>query len=86
MNVYRIKLALTGVSPMVWRRFRIAGDTSLAGLHFIIQIAQGWDDDYLHQFHIHGKDFGLNKPGAYSFPDDSRQVVMDDFEFDIGAS
>ena len=69
---------------MVWRRFRIAGDTSLAELHFIIQIAQGWDDDYLHQFHIYGRDYGLSKPGACGFPDNSRQVLIDDFEFDIG--
>ncbi|HHQ9538258.1 plasmid pRiA4b ORF-3 family protein [Escherichia coli] len=27
---------------MVWRRLRIAADTSLAALHFIIQIIQGW--------------------------------------------
>ncbi|MFV8908416.1 hypothetical protein ABQ333_24645 [Serratia fonticola] len=37
---------------MVWRRLRIAADTSLAALHFIFQILLGWGDDYLHQFHI----------------------------------
>jgi hypothetical protein len=42
---------------MVWRRLRIAADTSLAAPHYIIQIVQGWDDDYLHQFHIYGKDY-----------------------------
>ncbi|EPK5355504.1 plasmid pRiA4b ORF-3 family protein, partial [Escherichia coli] len=26
---------------MVWRRLRIAADTSLAALHFIFQIVQG---------------------------------------------
>lgn len=41
---------------MVWRRFRLNGDTSLAALHTIIQIAQGWEDKYLHRFHIYGKD------------------------------
>ena len=34
---------------MVWRRLRIAADTSLAALHFIFQIVQGWGDDHLHQ-------------------------------------
>ncbi|EKM4843430.1 plasmid pRiA4b ORF-3 family protein, partial [Salmonella enterica] len=42
MKVYVIKIAVRGVSPMVWRRLRIAADTSLAALHFIIQIIQGW--------------------------------------------
>ncbi|MUN04678.1 hypothetical protein GNZ04_20820 [Escherichia coli] len=54
MKVYVIKIAVRGVSPMVWRRLRIAADTSLAALHFIIQIIQGWGDDHLHQFHIYG--------------------------------
>ncbi|WP_235784865.1 plasmid pRiA4b ORF-3 family protein [Serratia fonticola] len=36
---------------MVWRRLRIAADTSLAALHYIIQIVQGWGNDHLHQFH-----------------------------------
>nr|WP_260833691.1 plasmid pRiA4b ORF-3 family protein [Yersinia wautersii] len=27
---------------MVWRRLRIAADTSVAALHFIFQIVQGW--------------------------------------------
>ncbi|MDV5570767.1 hypothetical protein QM058_28515 [Klebsiella pneumoniae] len=45
---------------MVWRRLRIAADTSLAALHFIFQIVQGWGDDHLHQFHIYGKDYGIS--------------------------
>ncbi|UJC63360.1 hypothetical protein J0660_25745 (plasmid) [Salmonella enterica subsp. enterica serovar Agona] len=55
MKIYVIKIAVHGVSPMVWRRLRIAADTSLAALHFIFQIVQGWGDDHLHQFHIYGK-------------------------------
>ncbi|EAB4450261.1 hypothetical protein EW183_22220 [Salmonella enterica] len=42
---------------MVWRRLRVAADTSLAALHFIIRIIQGWGDDHLHQFHIYGKGY-----------------------------
>lgn len=61
MKVYVIKIAVRGVSPMVWRRLRIAADTSLAALHFIIQIIQGWGDDHLHQFHIYGKDYGIQQ-------------------------
>ncbi|WP_416240649.1 IS1096 element passenger TnpR family protein, partial [Klebsiella pneumoniae] len=38
MKIYVIKIAVHGVSPMVWRRLRIAADTSLAALHFIFQI------------------------------------------------
>ncbi|WP_368666831.1 hypothetical protein [Xenorhabdus sp. PB62.4] len=49
MKSYVVKVALRGISPMVWRQFRLSGETSLAALYYIIQIAQGWQDDHLHQ-------------------------------------
>ncbi|MFT8259203.1 MAG: plasmid pRiA4b ORF-3 family protein (plasmid) [Candidatus Symbiodolus clandestinus] len=85
MKAYTIKVALRGVSPMVWRRFSVTADMSLACLHYIIQIAQGWNDEYLHQFHIYGKDYGIAYEGGISFSDDPYQVVLDDFGFDVGA-
>jgi hypothetical protein len=69
---------------MIWRRFKVAGNTSLASLHYIIQIGQGWTDDYLHQFHIYGKDYGIAHNGGLSFSDNPHQVALDDFQFDIG--
>ncbi|EEK4519700.1 hypothetical protein GNM61_25020 [Salmonella enterica] len=33
---------------MIWHRLRISANTSLAALHYIIQIVQGWGDDYPH--------------------------------------
>ena len=38
MKFYSIKIALHGVSPMIWRRLSLPGKTSLAQLHHIIQI------------------------------------------------
>ncbi len=38
MKAYIVKMALCGVSPMVWHRFRLSGETSLAGFYFIIHI------------------------------------------------
>ncbi|MBD1559938.1 plasmid pRiA4b ORF-3 family protein [Vibrio sp. S9_S30] len=84
MKIYSIKVALCGVSPMIWRRLRIAGNTSLASLHYIIQITQGWDDEHLHQFHIYGKDYGISYSGGLSFSDNANKVYIDDFKFDVG--
>lgn len=84
MKIYAIKVALRGVSPMIWRRLRIGGNTSLASLHYIIQITQGWSDDHLHLFHIYGKDYGVYKPGGMGFSDNAYQVVIDDFGFEVG--
>ncbi|WP_245956914.1 plasmid pRiA4b ORF-3 family protein [Edaphovirga cremea] len=67
---------------MVWRRPRIAADTSLAALHFIFQIVQGWGDD--HQFHIYGKDYGISYDGGIGFVDNPFRIVIDDFAFGAG--
>lgn len=47
VTVYAVKIALRGISPMIWRRLRLFGSTSIADLHYIIQIAMGWDNEYL---------------------------------------
>ncbi len=69
---------------MIWRRLRVHGNTTLADLHHIIQIAMGWDNDYLHCFHIYGEDYGLAYEGGMSFPHNAWQVFLDDFGFDVG--
>lgn len=38
MKIYVIKVAVRGVSSVVWRRLRITADTSLAALHYIIGV------------------------------------------------
>ena len=84
MDQYFIKIALRGVSPMIWRRLRVGGHTSLAELHHFIQIAMGWDNDYLHCFHIYGEDYGIAYAGGMAFSHNARQVIIDDFGFDVG--
>lgn len=84
MKVYFIKIALRGVSPMVWRRLRVPGTASLAMLHHSIQIINGWDDSYLNQFRIFGKDYGVYHDGGISFNDNAHNVYINDFEFEPG--
>jgi Plasmid pRiA4b ORF-3-like protein len=57
--VYQLKILLKGSSPPIWRRLLVTGDTSLAKLHRILQIVMGWYDCHLHQFVIHGRDYGV---------------------------
>ena len=83
-RAYFVKMALRGISPMIWRRFCIPGQTSLAQLHQVIQTAYSWDDEYLHQFHIYGKDYGISYAGGLCFSDDASRVYLDNFEFDVG--
>ena len=83
-NLYAFKVALRGVTPMIWRRLQVCGNTSLADLHSIIQIAVGWDDNYLHRFHIYGEDYGISYVGGLYFSHNVHQVFIDDFGFDAG--
>jgi hypothetical protein len=84
MKIYTLKIVLRGISPMIWRRLRVPGNTSLAELHYIIQIIYGWDNENLHQFHIYGKDYGINYEGGLGYSDNVHKVYLDDFLFDVG--
>ena len=71
------------MSPMIWRRLRLPGDTTLATLHYMIQITNLWDDYYLHQFHIYGHIYRIPRMWGME-GNDSRDVALDAFEFDKG--
>ncbi len=64
---------------MIWRRIKIRSDSTIADLHYIIQIAIGWTDSHLHRFIIHGKDYGIAQIGGMWFSDDPKVVKLSDF-------
>jgi hypothetical protein len=80
-EVYQLKVWLKGISPMVWRRLLVRGDSTIADLHYTLQIAIGWSDTHLNRFHIHGKDFGVYHIGGIGFADDPGQVPLSAFGF-----
>lgn len=51
---FRIRLALDGAKPPVWRRLELAGDLTLPRVHDVIQAAMGWSDSHLHRFRTAG--------------------------------
>lgn len=83
MQTLAFKIALHGVSPMIWRRLRVSADTSLAELHQIIQIVMDWDGEH-HLFHIYGRDYGIAREEGIHYPDDPQKVLLCDFDFDVG--
>lgn len=62
--VYQCRIWLRDLSPLIWRRLLIRGDTTLATLHTILQAAFAWEDDYLHAFHIYGQDYSAGANAA----------------------
>ena len=79
--IYQLKVWLQGISPMVWRRLLVRSDSTIADLHYTIQIAIGWSDVHLNRLHIHGKDFGVYHDGGISFSDNPEKVPLSAFSF-----
>lgn len=76
--VYRLRAVIDGVSPLIWRRLLVSGDTSIAGLRTILQMVFGWTNEYLHHFVIHGVEYGVWRDGGRWFRDDARTVRLDE--------
>ena len=36
-SVYRLRVVVRGVSPLIWRRLLVPADTTIAGLHAVLQ-------------------------------------------------
>jgi Plasmid pRiA4b ORF-3-like protein len=79
MVVYQLKIALRGISPLIWRRLLVHADTSLAALHPILQLARGWTDSHLHRFLIHGQEYGIAYDGGIGFADEPKQIRLANF-------
>jgi hypothetical protein len=69
--IYRLKISLDESKPEIWRRVLVPGKISLEKLHFIIQIAMGWNNSHLHEFEINSKRYinpDHDPDGMDSFP------------------
>jgi len=49
--VYQLKISLLNSKPEIWRRVLVPENLNFYGLHRVIQIAMGWGDSHLFQFH-----------------------------------
>lgn len=50
MTRYRLRAALVGSDPEIWRVFDVAGDLRLRMLHIALQTIIGWRESHLHAF------------------------------------
>jgi hypothetical protein len=57
-----LKITLRESEPPIWRRVAVPDDLSLARLHDVIQIAMGWMDCHLHEFHVGDRTYGIPDP------------------------
>jgi hypothetical protein len=76
--IYQLRMVLTGISPIIWRRLLVSSQTTIAQLHQYIQVSFDWSGEHWYRFRVHGKDYGI----AYlviSFDDDPHQVPLSRF-------
>jgi hypothetical protein len=54
-EAYLLHAWIRDIHPMLWRRFLVRSDSTLADLHFALQIGFAWTDFHLHRFRIRKK-------------------------------
>jgi hypothetical protein len=77
-------VVLRGISPLIWRRLLVRGDSTLADLHATLQTAFCWSDEHLNRFVIHGREYGVAHIGGVGFADDPCRVRLVDFGLPVG--
>jgi hypothetical protein len=48
---------LRAISPLIWRRIVVRDDWTLDQLHRVLQVAMGWEDSHLYEFHVEGRKY-----------------------------
>jgi len=64
--ILQIKVWLTGISPMIWRRVLVPTTFTLRELHGVIQLAMGWEGIHLYDFHLRAARYGSWEVAASS--------------------
>lgn len=77
-EIYQLRAYIRQISPLIWRRILVRSDSTIADLHYILQIAFGWSDTYLHQFIIRGKSYGIAYIGGITFLDNPHKMRLKD--------
>ena len=65
--VYQLKIHLVVISPHIYRQVLVRGDTTLAEMHHIFQVAMGWENLPLHSFKLWSKECGIPCAGGIYF-------------------
>ena len=65
-EMFQLKIVLKGSKPPIWRRVLIPADLKLPDLHWVIQLAMGWNNEHLYHFMVGTRSKGLR---FYGDPD-----------------
>ena len=82
LKVYRVHVWIREIHPMLWRRFLVRSDSTLADLHVVLQIGFDWTDFHLHRFRIRKKDYAVPRFGGLGCHD-ARKITLSELHFRI---
>jgi hypothetical protein len=95
-QIYQLRAVLRGISSLVRRRLLVRGDSTVAQLHEVLQIAVGWADEHLNRFEIRGREYAVYRDGGGMLGIDAMHVRLCDvklrrlerfvYEYDFGDS
>jgi hypothetical protein len=86
-QVYRLRVALAGIRPPIWRRVVVAGGATLHELHIALQESMGWQMSHLYEFSMAGLRFTEPDPDGcddVAETHDSRIVLLGDLGLSVG--
>jgi Plasmid pRiA4b ORF-3-like protein len=81
-EAYCVHVWIREIHPMLWRRFLVRSDSTLADLHVVLQIGFDWTDFHLHRFRIRKKDYAVPRLGGLGCHD-ARKIKLADLHFRI---
>jgi hypothetical protein len=64
--ILQVKVRLTGIGPMVWRRVLVPASFTLRELHGVIQVTMGWEGIHLYDFQLRAARYGSWEVAAAS--------------------
>ena len=75
-RVYRLKIKLMDIEPLIWREFAVKSYMRLDRLHLAIQTVLGWTNSHLHLFNAGGgRQYTYPYPG-YDMDNDVQDETM----------
>lgn len=81
--LYYLKIHLLHISPQIYRRLLLKGDTTIVQLHHIVQLVMGWNNYHLHYFRIHGRNYGIDYTHGDQFLGIPQITRLGDFDLRI---
>lgn len=72
---------IRGISPLIWRKARVSGSSSLHALHQVLCAICEWTGSQPYGFSVHGQVFSSSESGF-----DARAVTLTDLKLRVGES